>query len=80
MHPIIPKEAGIRKEAGNSIPGFEEDGSLTTIMDSVMSPFIINRDHSESEDEFESADYGDDTIDCTVLPTHNEDNELRGVT
>ena len=78
MNPIIPEEPEIRKEAGNSILGFEEEESLTTIIDSVMSPFIIDRNHSESEDEFESTDYGDNTIDC-VLPTHTEDNQHHSV-
>ena len=48
-------------------------------MDSVMSPFIIDRDHSEPGGEFESAGYGDDTIDC-VLPLHTEDDEHHSVT
>ena len=36
MNPIIPEEPEIRKKAGNSILGFEEEESLTTIIDSVM--------------------------------------------
>lgn len=79
MNPIIPEEPEIRKEAGNSILGFKEEESLTTIIDSVMSPLIVDRDPWESEDEFESADYGEGIIDC-ALPLHTEDNKRHSVT
>ena len=79
MNRIIPEEPEIYKEAGNSILGFKEDESLMTIIDSVMSPFIIDRDQSEPEDEFESRDYGDGTIDCVFL-MHTEDNKCHSVT
>ena len=44
-----------------------------------MSPLIVDRDPWESEDEFESTDYGDGTIDC-ALPLHTEDNKHHSVT
>ena len=70
MNRIIPEEPEIRKEAENSILGFKEDESLATIIDSVMSPFIIDRDQGEPEDDFESTDYGNGTIDCVVSDAH----------
>ena len=79
MNPIIPEESEIRKEVGNQIPGVEEEEGLTTLIDSIMSPLIVDRDHRESEDEFESADYGEGTINC-VLPLHPEDSKRRSVT
>ena len=77
-NPIIPEEPEIRKEAGNQLSGVEDVESLTSVIDSITSPLIINRDPIGCEDEFETTDYGEGTIDC-ALPLHPEDGQRHRV-
>ena len=75
----IPKEPKIQKPSVNWIMGVNDDKNPTSVIDSIVMPLTINnkaplptKDDTEHEDIFESADYGDGTIDC-ALPLYLED-------
>ena len=93
MNPVIPEEPESHAEGGNQLPGVEEDfQDLSSLIDSIVSPLIIDRDYVEREDSFEApdrdcvehedafeaTDYGEGTIDC-ALPLHPEDNQTHRV-
>ena len=79
MNPIIPEETESHAEGGNQLPGVEEDfKDLSSTIDSIVSPLVIDRDCVEREDAFEPTDYGEGTIDC-VLPLHPEDDQTHRV-
>ena len=70
MNPVmVPEEpSDIHQGIGNQIPGVEIEENLDSIIKSIMTPMIIHHTHAE-EDEFESVEYNDETIDCG-LPLH----------
>ena len=77
---IIPEEPDSHTERGNQLLGVKEDfEDLSSIIESIVSPLIIDRDYVEREDAFEATDYGKGTnIDC-VLPLHPENDQSHRV-
>ena len=95
MNPVIPEEPDSHAEGGNQLPGVEEDfKDLSSLIDSIVPPLIVDRDcvgrgdafeaasrdcaERVREDAFEATDYCEGTIDC-VLPLHHEDNQTHRV-